>query len=479
MKKLILTLAGLMIMVWCSAAVCRAEKVLGTCGANGDNVSFAIEDNGSLHIYGSGEMVRSSVWNDYLSFINTVVIYPSVTNIGWNAFSGFENLTAVIFYENNVAKIDAYAFENCCSLTEITLPSSVTSIGSSAFSGCTSLTAVSMPDSVTSIGTYAFENCSSLAGITLPSGLTYLGGTAFSGCTSLTSITIPDRVTSIEGSTFRGCTGLTGVTLPEGLTSVGAYAFYNCSSLKNLIFPDTLKRINMYAFAGCSSFTNVELPAAVNSIGNNAFSGDTVANAMIPGEYVSFGSGIFSGAPTIYCYEGSPADSWGQQNEYPVVYMDHISGNDYIRTIAVDSLIRLNTGDTAYLNVDVFPYSDAPAVVFGSLNPSVASVHDGLVAAEGAGTARITASVGNGVSAVCKVVVVGEFTSILILPEDLTTIGAEALSGLESAEAVRIPESVGEIADDAFDNSSIVILAPEGSYAVQWAEAHGVPHIES
>ena len=62
---------------------------------------------------------------------------------------------------NSVTTIGYYAFQDCISLTSITIPNSVTSIGQSAFGG-TSLTSVTIPNSVTSIGDYAFRYCSNL-----------------------------------------------------------------------------------------------------------------------------------------------------------------------------------------------------------------------------------------------------------------------------------------------------------------------------
>ena len=55
-----------------------------------------------------------------------------------------------------------FTFQNCTSLTSVTIPDSVTSIGNTAFLGCTSLTSITIPDSVTSIGEYAFYECNSL-----------------------------------------------------------------------------------------------------------------------------------------------------------------------------------------------------------------------------------------------------------------------------------------------------------------------------
>ena len=48
-----------------------------------------------------------------------------------------------------VTSIDEYAFEDCDSLTSITIPGSITSIGRGAFDGCTSLNKVNISDLAT------------------------------------------------------------------------------------------------------------------------------------------------------------------------------------------------------------------------------------------------------------------------------------------------------------------------------------------
>ena len=123
------------------------------------------------------------------------------------------------------------AFDNCSSLTSITIPNSVTSIGSYAFDNCSSLTSITIPNNVTSIGSYAFYNCRSLTSITIPNNVTSIGSSAFYNCRSLTSITIPNSVTSIGNGAFSGCISLTSITIPDSVTSIGAYAFLACSSL--------------------------------------------------------------------------------------------------------------------------------------------------------------------------------------------------------------------------------------------------------
>ena len=65
-----------------------------------------------------------------------------------------------------VIALSYFLFNNCNSLTSVTIPKGVTSIGDFAFSGCSGLTNVIIPDSVTDIGGFAFSGCSSLSAIT-------------------------------------------------------------------------------------------------------------------------------------------------------------------------------------------------------------------------------------------------------------------------------------------------------------------------
>ena len=116
----------------------------------------------------------------------------------------------------------------------------VTSIAARAFSQNTSITNISIPDSVTTIGGEAFRYCISLSGmnttipgeLNIPSGVTSIGNYAFMNCTGLTSIVIPSTVTSIGKMAFSGCSGTTSITVNATTPpSLGDdYAFLNTNN---------------------------------------------------------------------------------------------------------------------------------------------------------------------------------------------------------------------------------------------------------
>lgn len=88
--------------------------------------------------------------------IESIRIPESVTDIGSCAFEGCTLLTQVVFEGNGLTKIWEYAFRRCSSLTELTLPASVSEIGSDAFYGCTGIARLELPAGVSHVGTYAF-----------------------------------------------------------------------------------------------------------------------------------------------------------------------------------------------------------------------------------------------------------------------------------------------------------------------------------
>ena len=210
--KRILTLLAFVALTITANAVIQS----GSCG---DNVTFVLNDDGTLVISGSGEMENYYSWDFF-----------------YRAPWYYDNREKIIKVqiEDGVTSIGEAAFFDCSDLTSITIPNSVTSIGDDAFDGCSSLTSVTIPNSVTSIGEIAFRYCYNLTSVTIPNSVTSIGDYAFCQCSRLTSITIGNSVTSIGIYAFYGCYGLTSITIPNSVTRIGYGAFAFCSGLKEI-----------------------------------------------------------------------------------------------------------------------------------------------------------------------------------------------------------------------------------------------------
>ena len=227
------------------------------------------------------------------------VLYNGTTSTS-NGQRAYQNAVKEVRCGSHVTSIGNNVFQNCYSLTSVTIPESVTSIGSSAFQSCYSLTSLTIPEGVTSIDTYAFYGCSSLASVTIPEGVTSIGSYAFNNCYSLASVTIPDGVTSIDTYAFANCYSLASVTIPEGVTSIGSYAFRNCYSLASVTIPDSVTSIGNNAFRNCYSLASVTIPDGVTSIDTYAFASCSSLAHLIfePTTPPTAGSNAFNSLPS-------------------------------------------------------------------------------------------------------------------------------------------------------------------------------------
>ncbi|MCI5604871.1 MAG: leucine-rich repeat domain-containing protein [Clostridia bacterium] len=349
MKKKILSLAVVMAMLLSFMPVIAQAETSGECG---ENLTWTLDDEGTLTISGIGDMTNGSFyldvpWYSSCSSIKNIIIGNSVTSIGDWVFSCCSNLESVII-GNGVTSIGNSAFSKCSSLGSVVIPDSVTSIGAYAFDECSSIENVVIPDSVTSIGGGPFSSCSSLESIsvdinnkyyssengnlfnndkttliqyaigktdtqyTIPDSVTSIGVYAFSECSSLESVVIPDSVTSIGYWAFYNCSSLESVTIGKGVTGIGYDAFSCCISLKSVVIPDSVTSIGDEAFEYCSSLESVVILDSVTSIGNSAFSKcSSLKSVVIPDSVIGIGYDAFWKCSSLTdVYYGGSEDEW-------------------------------------------------------------------------------------------------------------------------------------------------------------------------
>ena len=266
----------------------------GTCG---DNLTWTLDDAGTLTISGEGAMTDynsgGAPWFSRWKQIKKIALSEGLTSIGNHAFKNCSCLTTISI-PNGIISIGEYAFYNCSGLTAAPIPDGVMSIGEYAFYNCSNLTTVSIPNSVTSIDLACFASCSSLTAISIPDSVTNIGDSTFSGCSSLTSVSIPDGVPSIGKSTFDSCSSLTSISIPNSVTSIGDFAFNSCSSLTLISIPNSVTSIGNSAFMNCISLPSISIPYGVISIGEYAFSNcSSLTSVSIPGSATSIGGWAF------------------------------------------------------------------------------------------------------------------------------------------------------------------------------------------
>ncbi|MBQ4628264.1 MAG: leucine-rich repeat protein [Clostridia bacterium] len=325
-------------------------------------------NNGVLTVFCEGSMDEynmtgnKSPWYKYRKDITTVIIEESVSQIGDNAFSDYDNINevfinntsdnisvsstafpegAVVTYKSEYDKPGLYydfldgvlhiygigpmkdfkegesPWANLSSeVEEIVIREGITNIGAYAFYNCYNLRSISIPDSVTSIGYRAFDSCKAISTIKFPESISIIGNYAFSDCYGLTVMTIPTSVKSIGDHAFSDCYFLGEIIIENNKNniSVGSSAIpkrtkitYSQWNLKNGVltiigntpFEETEKENRPWR-RFINSITSVEIKNGVTEIGEYEFKEyHSLEHVSLPETLTVIPEGAFSGCENL------------------------------------------------------------------------------------------------------------------------------------------------------------------------------------
>lgn len=328
-------------------------------------------DQADLTVWASYDSINVTALSDGLFKGNQTIrsFYPHhcgwFTTIGSEAFA--DSSVAYVELFPSITEIGADAFRNCSNITELTLPQSLTTIGEGAFQGCTGITELTLPASLTFIGEGALDGCDRLAKLTvlcdpaiLPENLLaecfahteiYAAPDATKGQVALLSalaqrpwyapvsrvgepvhdltempyamlpigdfwydteyarldryngyelnLVLPREaegvlLTMIGGNMMsRACYGdnfdvvlpVVSLVIPETYTTIPAYAFQNCDALETVICYGPIENLPEGCFSGCTRLREVVFVNGVRNIDRFAFAGCPNLQTVYLGAY--------------------------------------------------------------------------------------------------------------------------------------------------------------------------------------------------
>lgn len=395
---------------WKDYTIVNEMLVSGTCGAEGDNLTWALCDS-TLYISGTGAMkewlnTNYAPWYSYQKIITSVIIEDGVSSIG------------------------SKAFLNCSKLTSLTIPPSVTSISNFAFYNCSMLESLYISD----LAAWCNINFEGISSSPFYSNGAYGSGKVnlYVNGTKVTALTIPDGVTTISNYAFLSFAGITDIQFNQ-VTTIGSYAFCSCHGLTNVTIPEGVTTIHNNSFNGCSQLQSMSIPASAVSVEN-----EMMFNC--------------EGLTDIYVHwtENIPA--------YPSSFTTTSPQSDITLHVpcGTESLYQAATGWKNYQIIE--DYLNGGMCGAQGSNVTWALTCDGTLTIQGTGAmADYTDTDAPWYSHS------SDITSVII-GEGITTIGNYAFYQFNSLSSVTVPSTLTSIGSHAFHNCGVLlsITIPDG-----------------
>ena len=461
--RLALTMLLCFIVCLCIVPSAYAETVVdsGTCGAQGNNLTWTLYDNGKLVINGTGAMADypwtdtppQRPWEEYRNSITELVVNDGVTALGSSAFYQMYYLQNVVLPEG-ITSLPFQVFALCVNLKDINFPASLTTLENECLFG-TGIETLNIPSTVIKVSGH------------------FYGGSW--GAASKRFETAPDHpvFTAIDGVLFTKdlstlvmfpCCDLTAYTVPDGTTQIREHAFAYLFTLETVNIPATVSSIGSFAFRsnpGQSTslhdiYYNGTKDAWINALVNPFFSQNTLQRV------------------TVHCADGdiclSDSGTCSAQG-------DNLTWTLYDNGEMVIASTGLGNGRMAdYYQNSQPPWSQYKAVLRKVIiKPDVTNIGSSAFY-ECSGLTSVTipnsvTSIGSfafyGCSGLTSVTIPNSVTIIsdraftacsgltsITIPDSVTSILKAAFSACNGLTSVTIPKSVTSIGDAAFGNCS-------------------------
>lgn len=417
------------------------------------------------------------------------VIYPadesefSITDSGAiNGYTGDEKSIIVPDTINGITPtaISSGAF-NSTDIKAVVLPESVTKLNSNAFNQAMNLTSITAPG-VEDIGIFAFYYCTSLTDVDMPN-VKVVRRSGFEGCRKLQSVNFNETVEEFYGSVFKGTaftyayfpnvynfkdtfadTPLIAADLPLMYWASGAFS--NCYSLEWLYAPE-LEELGGGAFKNCTKLTEFVKDGQYDLTKIKLLEADAFAYSCFKEIYLPLITEInVSGA--FQCSQAEYIDIpnvtfLGSSTFNNCQKLKHINMPDFVDATR-DPYANIFTDCFALEELYIPNAIFLPDILLSSEASSVLSLKYIY-----APKAVYTVSQYNGGLGLCHNLQWAFLPSIKYFPS-LSDKWNATLYFTEKTEFI-----------DYFltDYSSTTIVAPEGSYAAEWAQKYGLNYIPS
>ena len=257
------------------------------------------------------------------------------------------------------------------------------------------------------------------------------------------------KVTIISEHAFSQCDAVS-INIPEGVQSIESEAFSDCRKLVSISLPETLDTIGDHAFSQNTNLQKINMPMSIESMGMNPFS-DCMSLSTIDISPFHPGFTIMDGVLFDKCMERL---IW-----FPMTYeCKTYCIPEGVKTLDDSAFYRVYELSCVYIPESVSIIGNNSFRLCESLEE---------VEVTAAGLTRI----GDGAFMECPL-------KKIILYEGLEVIGENAFCGCQSLQYVKLPASVYEIGNHAFDwcADNLMFIVPKNSYAEEYAVEHGIKY---